>query len=148
MDADRRETLHFPHEMQSYMVDGNEFSTLEEFSEHFSQRVLDGSYRWRGSLDAFNDILRGGFGTPEEGFRLVWEHSELSRNRLGYAETSRQLELRLRNCHPTNRSAVGAELEDAEDGKGPTVFDWLVEIIQRHGPGGAECQDGVVLELR
>jgi len=38
MDADRRETLHFPHEMQSYMVDGNEFSTLEEFSEHFSQR--------------------------------------------------------------------------------------------------------------
>jgi len=82
MDADRRETLHFPHEMQSYMVDGNEFSTLEEFSEHFSQRVLDGSYRWRGSLDAFNDILRGGFGTPEGG--SAWSGSILNCRAIGW----------------------------------------------------------------
>lgn len=115
--------------MKSYIIDGKEFSTLEEFAEHFSSRVLEGLHRWHGSLDAFNDILRGGFGTPEGGFRLVWENSDLSRVRLGYPETSRQLEFRLQGCHPLNRSAVAAELQDAKDGKGPTVFDWLVEII-------------------
>jgi RNAse (barnase) inhibitor barstar len=134
--------------MKDYIIDGREFSTLEEFAEHFSSRVLEGSHQWRGNLDGFNDILRGGFGTPEEGFQLVWEHSDLSRRTLGYAETSRQLESRLQRCHPSNRNAVAAELQDAIDGKGPTVFDWLLEIIQDHGPGGVESEDGVVLELR
>jgi RNAse (barnase) inhibitor barstar len=134
--------------MKSYFIDGKQFCTLDEFAEHVSSKVLEGSYQWRGNLDAFNDILRGGFGTPEEGFHLVWEHSDLSRERLGHAETSRQLELRLQHCHPSNRSAVAAKLQDARDGEGPTVFDWLVEIIRVHGPGGAESADGVVLELR
>jgi hypothetical protein len=124
------------------------FSILEEFADHFSSQVLGGSYQWRGNLDAFNDILRGGFGTPEDGFRLVWEHSNLSRERLGYAETARLLELRLESCHPSNRKLVATDLQKAKEGKGTTVFDWLVEIIQIHGPGGAEGEDNVILELR
>ncbi len=56
--------------VQRYEIDGSEFSTLEGFAEHFSARVLDGD-AWRGNPDAFNDILRGGFGTPEAGFCLV-----------------------------------------------------------------------------
>jgi RNAse (barnase) inhibitor barstar len=134
--------------MKVYIIDGNEFSTLEEFAEHFNSQVLMGSYRWRGNPDAFNDILRGGFGTPEEGLRLIWEHSDLSRERLGHVETSRQLELRLQRCHPSNRDAVAAQLQAAKDGKGPTVFEWLVEIIRDHGPGGEQSQDGIVLDLR
>lgn len=38
-------------------------------------------------LDAFNDILRGGFGTPEGGFVLRWARSEISRKNLSYPET-------------------------------------------------------------
>lgn len=129
--------------MKTYVVDGQKFSTLEEFAEHFSLRVLEGFHHWKGHLDAFEDILRGGFGIPEEGFRLVWEHSDLSRKRLGYSETVRQLELRLMQCHPLNRESVTEQLRDARDGKGTTVFDWLVEIIQSH-----EAEDGIVLELR
>lgn len=131
----------------SYSIDGSRFSTLEEFAEHFSEQVLR-DHRWRGNLDAFNDILRGGFGTPEEGFTLVWHNSLLSRERLGYKETVRQLEARLATCHPSSREAVSARLEQARQGKGPTVFDWLVEIIEDHGPAGSEPEDGVELELR
>jgi RNAse (barnase) inhibitor barstar len=134
--------------MKDYVIDGKQFSTLEEFAEHFSSRVLGGSYQWHGNLNAFNDILRGGFGTPEGGFRLVWNNSNLSRERLGYAETSRLLQSNLQTCHPSNRSSVAAKLQAATDGKGPTIFDWLVEIIQVHGPGGRESEDGVFLELR
>jgi hypothetical protein len=107
-----------------------------------------GSYRWQSNLDAFNDILRGGFGTPDEGFRLVWEYSDLSRERLGHVETARQLEFWLQCCHPSNRNSVAAQLQDAKAGKRPTIFEWLVEIIQDHGPGGKQSEDGVVLELR
>jgi hypothetical protein len=99
------------------------------------------------NLDAFNDILRGGFGTPDSGFTLVWRNHDLSRERLGYPETVRQLERRLERCHPANRGEVRAELAEARCERGPTVFDWLLEIIRIHGPEGEEAKDGVELIL-
>ena len=78
---------------------------------------------------------------------LVWNNSEVSRQRLGYPETVRQLELRLTRCHPSNREYVAQELEEAKMQKGSTVFDWLVEIIRVHGAGGAEGEDNVELIL-
>ena len=112
-----------------YEIDGNNFSTLEEFWDDIS-RVLIPDVYWGRNLDAFNDILRGGFGTPEEGFILVWKNSSLSRERLGYAETTRQLEKRLERCHPTNRDSVKLQIEESKQNKFPTVFEWLVEIIE------------------
>lgn len=132
---------------QVYEIDGAAFSTLEEFYGEVSRKVIPNA-TWGHNLDAFNDILRGGFGTPEEGFVLRWKDSELSRQRLNYKETVRQLERRLQRCHPTNRGYVAAELERAKNGIGPTAFDWIVEIIQDHGVGGAESADGVELELK
>ncbi len=77
-----------------YVIDGHHFTTLEEFYDEIS-RVLIPHTHWGWNLDAFNDILRGGFGTPEEGFILWWKNSDISRQRLGYTETVRQLTLRL-----------------------------------------------------
>ncbi len=131
----------------SYSIDATRFSTLEEFAQHFSDQVLSG-HQWSGNLDAFDDILCGGFGTPDEGFVLVWHGSRLSQERLGYAETVRQLEARLAKCHPANREKVLVELQRAQQEKGPTVYDWLVEIIKDHGPAGSQSEDGVELELR
>jgi RNAse (barnase) inhibitor barstar len=133
-------------ELPTVEIDGAEFATLEEFFAHFSDRALDGSY-WVKNLDAFNDVLRGGFGTPKGGFRLVWRNHATSRERLGYPETVLQLEKRLARCHPTNRVNVQAELEQARSARGSTVFDWLVEILLVHCAGGAEEEDGVELVL-
>ncbi len=130
----------------TYEIDGTQFSTLEEFFEEIC-RVLIPDAIWGHNLDAFNDILRGGFGTPEEGFSLVWKNSALSRQRLGYPETVRQLELRLARCHPYNRESVAKDLQLALRNEGPTVFDWLIEIIRLHGPGGDEEDDHVELIL-
>ena len=129
-----------------YEIDGARFSTLEKFYEEVS-RVLIPGVHWGHNLDAFNDILRGGFGTPEEGFVMLWKNSELSRQRLGYPETVRQLELRLGRCHPSNRQYVMQDLEAAKRHEGATAFDWLVEVIQIHCPGGKEEEDGVELIL-
>lgn len=127
-------------------IDGSNFSTLEEFFDEIERMLIPGA-AWGRNLDAFNDILRGDFGTPSGGFVLQWQASDLSRERLGRAETVRQLEARLRGCHPTNRASVAEELERARRGMGSTVFDWLVEIIRTHGIGGDEAEDGVELIL-
>jgi RNAse (barnase) inhibitor barstar len=132
--------------MTEYEIDGKNFSTLEEFYDEISRVLIPGAW-WGRNLDAFNDILRGGFGTPDGGFTLRWLNHDVSRQRLGYAETVRQLELRLQRCHPSNRESVAAELAQAQAHTGPTVFDWLIEIIRIHGPGGEEAEDGVDLVL-
>ncbi len=98
-------------------------------------------------MDAFNDILRGGFGTPPSGFVLRWKESETARAFLGYPETVRQLESRLSVCHPDNVFGVAAKLEQAKRGCGPTVFDWLEEIIREHGEEGDEAESNVRLVL-
>lgn len=127
-----------------HVIDGARFSSLEGFARHFSEQVLSG-HVWDGNLDAFNDILRGGFGTPDEGFVLIWKNSRLSQERLSYRETVRQLKLRLVTCHPSNRDAVSAQIACAERQEGPTVYDWLVEIIKDHGV--ARGESGSVVEL-
>jgi RNAse (barnase) inhibitor barstar len=129
-----------------YVLDGTKIGSLEAFYEAISCTLIPGA-GWGRNLDAFNDILRGGFGTPEEGFTLRWVHSDIAREQLGYPETVRQLELRLERCHPDNRDDVRRELEKARNGTGPTVFDWLEEIIGYHGPGGDEAESNVRLVL-
>jgi hypothetical protein len=132
---------------QELHIDGYEFSTLEEFYEHVSVRIIPGA-EWGKNLHAFNDILRGGFGTPEEGFILCWDNHDISKRDLGYDETVRQLRKSLERCHPSNTASVENDLAEALRREGPTVFDWLVEIIQRHCPGGREETDGIELVLQ
>ena len=131
--------------MRTYEIDGQRFSTLEEFYDELD-RVMSLA-PWGHNLDAFNDILRGGFGTPEEGFTLRWKNHNMSKQRLGYPETVRQLKLRLERCHPDNRQTVMQYQKDAEQGRDETVFDWLVNIIRKHGIGGEEEQDRVEIIL-
>lgn len=133
--------------MKRYVIDGASFSTLEEFYVVFEREVLDEGSEWGRNLDALNDVLRGGFGTPEEGFILIWHNAAASRERLGFAETVRQLGRRLERSHPDNRGSVQQQLDAAKRGEGQTVFDWLIEIIRAHGPGGEEQRDNVTLVL-
>ena len=129
-----------------YEIDGARIRSLEEFFDEITRVVISGS-EWGRNLDAFNDVLRGGFGTPEGGFTIRWRNHAMSKERLGHAETAKQLEARLHHCHASNRKAVAEELAEARAGKGLTVFDWLVEIIRNHGHGGAAAEDGVQLIL-
>jgi RNAse (barnase) inhibitor barstar len=116
---------------KEYVVDGARFDTLEDAAAEFT-RVLGLTMPWQGNLDAFNDFLCGGFGTPDEGFVLVWRGSAVSRERLGYGETIKWLEERAQKCHPTNVPVMQQRVAAARRGEGQTLFDILVEIIQDH----------------
>ncbi|MBG6133959.1 hypothetical protein IW245_000153 [Longispora fulva] len=127
------------------VVDGANFGELAGFAAEFSRLLCH--YEWSGNLDAFSDILRGGFGTPDGGFILRWLNSDTSRAALGHEATMERLEGILRTCHPSNRDSVRARIARARRGEGPTLFDEIVDIIREHGPGGEEAEDEVVLEL-
>jgi RNAse (barnase) inhibitor barstar len=127
------------------VIDGARFSDLDGFSREFS-RLLD-NHTWRGNLDAFYDLLRGGFGTPENGWVLRWLNSDSSRFALGHEATIQRLERLLLTCHPSNRSSIEGRIRRARRSEGPTLFDEIVEIIRDHGAGGNESEDGIVLEL-
>lgn len=127
-------------------IDGARFNDLEGFWDEVSRQLFAGA-DWGRNLDAFNDILRGGFGTPNGGFVLRWANSQRSRVALGHEETVRWLERKLERCHPDNVPAVRADLEAARAGLGATLFDILVEIIHAHGAGGEEAEDCVALRL-
>jgi hypothetical protein len=133
---------------RGYRIDGRCFGTFEEFARHFGENVLDGA-AWGENLNALNDVLRGGFNTPDGGFRLTWENSDLSRQRLGHAETARCLDCAARSASdPDTRRYLEDLADSARRGEGSTVFDWIVQTIRNHGEGGDEADDGIELELR
>ena len=78
------------HPKKVYEIDGAAFATLEEFYDEISRKVIPNA-AWGRNLNAFNDILRGGFGTPDGGFVIRWNNSDLPCKRLGYPETVRQM---------------------------------------------------------
>ena len=125
----------------SIVIDGANFSTLDEFYTEM-ERILTGDLGWRPgrSLDAFNDLLRGGFGVHEYGQPLDvrWVRSEKSRRDLGYAETERYWTQLLGRCHPSNRERVQEKLDAARRGEGKTLFDMLVDIILDSGDSGRQ----------
>jgi hypothetical protein len=127
------------------VIDGARFADFDGFTREFS-RLLRG-HTWNGNLDAFNDLLRGGFGTPKGGWVLRWVNAELSRAALGYKATSRRLEQSLLTCHPSHRATIQVLISSARRCQGPALFDEIVEIIRDHGPGGSESHDGILLEL-
>jgi hypothetical protein len=65
------------------VIDGSRFDDFAGFVAEAAEQLLPTS-NWHGSLDAFNDMLRGGFGAPESGFVLEWREASRSRRQLGH----------------------------------------------------------------
>lgn len=128
-------------------IHGDHVDDLNGFYEEVSRQLIPDA-DWGRNLAAFNDILRGGFGTPDGGFILEWTNSARSQLQLGHSETARWLMDNLTRCHPSNVPSVQIQLDLARQGQGPTLFDILVDIIRSHGAGGDEAEDGVELLLR
>ncbi|MGP3633136.1 barstar family protein [Streptomyces sp. 24-1644] len=89
------------------------------------------------NLDPFADCLSGGMGIPDDAeFVIEWRDHAQSARALGHPETARYLRRTAERAHPTSRVRLEADLTEALAGRGPTLFDRLVEIIrERTGPG-------------
>ncbi|MEU0150180.1 barstar family protein [Streptomyces sp. NPDC006288] len=121
----------------TYVIDGSGITGLDSFWDAVGEAVNGPGGYFGRNLDAFADCLGGGFGTPGDGsFVIEWRDHAQSADALGHAETARRLERLLPRVHPTGRAGLERELAEARAGRGPTLFDQLVEIItDRTEPG-------------
>lgn len=90
---------------QTITIDGNKFSDLKGFHREIDRVMTKSANSQSGhNLNAFNDLLRGGFGVHEyeEPIKLIWKNSAKSK----------------------------AELNEILDDQ--TVYDILIDLIRTH----------------
>lgn len=105
-------------EASIYVIDGSRAVTWPQMVDSINAFIPNSD--WQGnSLDALDDILYGGYGTPDK-FTVIWKASETSRKALGYEATKAYYQ-RLPNFEPLY-----------EAGHLKTLFETLVEIFQSH----------------
>jgi hypothetical protein len=119
-------------ETKSYIIDGANFTNFIEFTQEFNRAFADIGANWNGNLDAFNDYLDWPTLETDGKYRLIWRHSGVSRQRLGYSEAAIWLRERMQHCHPTNVAHFTTRLLAAKQRQGPTLFDDLISIIREH----------------
>ena len=72
--------------MKEFILDGNKFNDMEGFYNEID-KLLTKDLEWKTghNLDAFNDLLRGGFGVHEYGEPIIikWINYEKSKKDLG-----------------------------------------------------------------
>lgn len=116
------------------VIHGGHFSSLGGFYEEASS-VLMKNTDWKvGTLDGFNDILYGGFGIigGKEEFEIIWKESQKSKEDLGFKATREFYENKIRQGKPFNIELIQQKLDELTNGKGQTLFEILVEIIESH----------------
>ncbi|MDP9961775.1 ribonuclease inhibitor [Chryseobacterium lathyri] len=115
-------------------IDGSRFSDLPGFYDEVSL-VLMKNTDWKvGTLDGFDDILYGGFGVFEsrEKIEIRWKESQKSKEDLGLETTRIFYQNKIRQGKPFNIELMQEKLDSLLSGKGQTLFEILVEIIESH----------------
>lgn len=118
--------MHLGDDMRrEFIIDGSKFNDLEGFYCEID-KLLTKDLTWKTghNLDAFNDLLRGGFGVHEYGepILLRWINFEKSKQCLGYEAKVQHYEM------------------DAEKHSGATVLDLIIEIILDTNNSGHDCK--------
>ena len=108
------------------VINGGHFSDLEGFYNEVSELFMNDEDWKVGTLDGFDDILYGYSG------EIIWKDSEKSKQDLGFDLTKEFYENKIRIGKPFNVKLIQQKLDDLIEGKGQTLFEILVEIIESH----------------
>jgi len=127
---------------RDFIIDGENFDDIEGFyCEIDNLFTKDLDWETGHNLNAFNDILRGGFGVHEYGepIKIIWKNFAKSRKDFGYEATVKHYEYILTRCHPSNDSFIQRKLSDAKNGIGQALVDIIVGIITNSDDSGHDC---------
>jgi RNAse (barnase) inhibitor barstar len=95
-----------------YLIDGEKIHSLDDLYRALGEAINGPGGYFGSNLDALDDCLYGGFGTPEGGFVVEWQNSAASRARLIQTRTWEEREW--------------------------TDFELVVEIFRSHAAKGVE----------
>jgi RNAse (barnase) inhibitor barstar len=114
------------HHKKMTVINGGHFSDLEGFYEEISQLFMKDEDWKIGTLDGFDDIL---YGVETD---IVWENSQKSKEDLGFDLTKEFYENKIKQGKPFNVQLIQQKLDELIAGKGQTLFEILIEIIESH----------------
>jgi RNAse (barnase) inhibitor barstar len=120
---------------QQIVINGSNIHDLKSFYAEVN-RVFMSNETWEigESLDAFNDLLYGGFGILQNNklAKIIWLDIEKSRTALGYDATRSYYLAKLQPDSPFNKQYFREKLDELEHRNGQTFFDIVMEIISEH----------------
>ena len=128
--------------MREFIIDGMKFDDIEGFYREIDNLFTKGlDWQTGHNLDAFNDILRGGFGVHEYGepIKIIWKNFAKSSKDFGYEATIKHYEQILTRCHSSNIEFIQRKVTDARNGTGKTLIDIIIEIIMDKDNSGHDC---------
>lgn len=116
-------------------IEGNAINDITSFYEEINRVFMVGeSWRIGHSLDAFNDLLYGGYGALQgaQSVELLWHNMDHSQKALGYQTTRLYYLDKLSPGSPYNKKLFKEKLDALEAGTGETYFDSIMAIIAEH----------------
>lgn len=121
--------------MKSITIEGKNITDIATFYQEIN-RVFMSNENWKiaPSLDAFNDLLYGGFGAidSKEPTTLIWKNFEENRKTLGLKTTKKFYESKLTAPEIYNINFVKGKITALESSNGSTYFEIILEIISDH----------------
>lgn len=108
------------------VINGGHFLDLEGFYEEISQLFMKDEDWKVGTLDGFDDIL---YGVETD---IIWKNSQKSKEDLGFDLTKEFYENKIRQGKLFNVQLIQQKLDELIAGKGQTLFEILIEIIESH----------------
>jgi RNAse (barnase) inhibitor barstar len=114
------------------VLDGKSINNLADFYSEV-ERKLTKNLEWSigRNLNAFTDVLRGGFGLHGYGepLHIKWINYRHAEQALGWDETIKCLTASLKTCHPSNLDSAQKNLDKAKKHIGETLFETVKTII-------------------
>ncbi len=118
-----------------FVIDGHRIQDIASFYDEINRVFMQGEdWKIGNSLDAFNDLLYGGFGALKDVDKphLIWVAAEKSKEALGYAATEHYYLEKLKLGPTYNIALFKEKLEELRRGNGLTYFEIIVDIIGEH----------------
>ncbi|MBD1426038.1 barstar family protein [Sphingobacterium arenae] len=99
-----------------------------------AQLMQDEDWQLGENLDAFDDLLYGGYSKWKDydQLEIIWTDIAVSERGLGRETTKTYYESKLGENSPYNQDLAREKIKRLEAGKGQTYFDILMEIIESH----------------
>jgi RNAse (barnase) inhibitor barstar len=119
---------------KTIIINGGNFSDLESFYKEID-KILTKDLEWDTghNLNAFNDLLRGGFGVHEyeESITLIWKNISKSKTDFGLESTKKMYEQKIAESNVEYQQFFKDKLKELIENNGQTLLDTIIEIISK-----------------
>ncbi|WP_343314373.1 barstar family protein [Brucella sp. BE17] len=120
---------------KNFIIEGSRVHDIASFYDEINRLFMqEENWQLGQSLDALDDLLYGGYGALQgaKTATIIWRNFEKCAIALGH-ETTRNFYLsKLAQSSTYNAERILRDLEELENGTGPTYFDIVLTIIADH----------------